>query len=633
MGSILDGILKKCPVGVNIASKEEGGDEMSDKPLRFCPLIRVSTEQQERMGESLRTQKTQIEQAIKTLHGTLIADPWRYSGQEHATQGFERKRFDQLLKDAQRGLFNAVMVCDPSRWSRDNVKSGQGLQVLRDHGIRFFVLQVEHDLFDPTAELFLGMTTQINQYVAGIQTQKSIRNRIARSARGVPAAGKLPYGRTFNKETEVWDIDKDKQKKIAWAAERYIKGDRLEKLAKMVGLHSATLWKILTRRCGDSWEVHFRSKKLALDEKVILKIPPLLPPETIRKIHERAEGNKRYGHGGIKNQYLLSRMVFCKACNRALFGQTNRSGVRYYREERGCEKALWCRSDELEEAVLVRLFATVGDAEGIEQAMLKAIPNRSKLNELRERKAFLESELSKVQSSKERLIKTVSKGLFSEKEVESEIGDIRERANLLASEIGSINALLTEGPTEDEIRGRAKMIQRIVNQIYRTPSRLAKMSFDERRKLVSTFFAGKDAQGRRLGVYLERDKKTGIVKYEIRGAFDQTFEGSVTPDGNDPQGFNGASIEHIEDLKVAVKPKGQNSKSSRSSIVQDRPYHDKQDCHRKDQRHEPQVEQWVAWGNIHFIGLTSFFNPILNLGSPPCQEKTEKTEREGKVLA
>lgn len=169
------------------------------KNLRFGPLVRVSTESQERMGESLRTQKVQIEQAVKALHGTLISDPWRYSGQDHATPGFEHKRFNQLLRDAQRGLFDAVIVVDPSRWSRDNVKSGQGLQVLRDAGVRFFCGQVEHDLFDPNAELFLGMTTQINQYFANIQSQKSVRNRIARASRSVPTAGKLPYGRTLTR--------------------------------------------------------------------------------------------------------------------------------------------------------------------------------------------------------------------------------------------------------------------------------------------------------------------------------------------------------------------------------------------------------------------------------------------------
>ena len=148
---------------------------MTDK-LRFAPLVRVSTETQERMGESLRTQKAQIEQTVKALNGTLIPDPWKYSGQEHSTPTFERQRFDQLLKDAGKGLFDAVIVVDTSRWSRDNLKSKQGLQVLKEHGVRFFAGGVEHDLFDPQAEFFLGMATEFNEYSAKIQTKKSLQS-------------------------------------------------------------------------------------------------------------------------------------------------------------------------------------------------------------------------------------------------------------------------------------------------------------------------------------------------------------------------------------------------------------------------------------------------------------------------
>ena len=85
---------------------------MADKPLRFAPLVRVSTEDQEKRGESLKVQQVQIEQAVKTLGGVLIPEPWRYSGQEHATAGFERKKFDELLRDARKGLFDAVIVVD-----------------------------------------------------------------------------------------------------------------------------------------------------------------------------------------------------------------------------------------------------------------------------------------------------------------------------------------------------------------------------------------------------------------------------------------------------------------------------------------------------------------------------------------
>ena len=59
--------------------------------LRFAPLIRVSTEKQEQKGESLRTQKTQIEQAVEYLNGKIPKRCWKYSGQEHATPNQERE--------------------------------------------------------------------------------------------------------------------------------------------------------------------------------------------------------------------------------------------------------------------------------------------------------------------------------------------------------------------------------------------------------------------------------------------------------------------------------------------------------------------------------------------------------------
>ena len=51
---------------------------MTTKKLKFAALIRVSTEKQEKEGESLRTQKTEIENAMKQLGG-IVAE-W-YGGQ------------------------------------------------------------------------------------------------------------------------------------------------------------------------------------------------------------------------------------------------------------------------------------------------------------------------------------------------------------------------------------------------------------------------------------------------------------------------------------------------------------------------------------------------------------------------
>jgi hypothetical protein len=65
---------------------------MTTKRLRFAPLIRVSTEDQEKQGESLKSQEKEIRQYVKFLKGTIPEQCWQYCGQEHATPDYERKK-------------------------------------------------------------------------------------------------------------------------------------------------------------------------------------------------------------------------------------------------------------------------------------------------------------------------------------------------------------------------------------------------------------------------------------------------------------------------------------------------------------------------------------------------------------
>src|SRR5262245_2531012 len=116
------------------------------KPLRFAALVRVSTEKQEKQGESLRTQTSDNQRTVEHLGDSIVE--W-YGGQEHATPGYEKKEVDRLLLDARKKRFDAVIVTDADRWSRDNNKSKEGLEVLRANGIRFFVGVTEYNLFDP----------------------------------------------------------------------------------------------------------------------------------------------------------------------------------------------------------------------------------------------------------------------------------------------------------------------------------------------------------------------------------------------------------------------------------------------------------------------------------------------------
>jgi site-specific DNA recombinase len=255
---------------------------MGDK-LRFAPVIRVSTERQAQRGESLATQKTQIIQAVERLGGIVPECCWEYSGQEQATPDQERKIINKLLSDARKGIFDAVIVCDASRWSRDNRMSKDGLDILKKNGIRFFVHTTEYNLSRPEHLLFLGMTTEINEFHAQEQARKSILNRIARARRNLPASGNLPFGRTFDKKTGQWGIDTEKQKIIQIAAEKYLNGESIINIAKKFSMNHTTLHKVLTRRSGDKWEQKFRLKNSILRRACLRLFPASYPKRLFRR--------------------------------------------------------------------------------------------------------------------------------------------------------------------------------------------------------------------------------------------------------------------------------------------------------------------------------------------------------------
>jgi DNA invertase Pin-like site-specific DNA recombinase len=198
------------------------------KPLRFASLIRVSTEKQEKEGESLATQRENNGRDVERLGGHIIET---YGGQEHATAGWEKKEVNRLLADAGKGKFDAVIVAFHSRWLRDNEKSEAGLDVLKRHGIRFFVGASEKRLHEPADTLMLRINVAFSQYQSEESRKISLEVRIKRARDGRPTSGKLPFGRTYSVKGG-WGVDPDKHDMIRDVAERYLAGESLPDLAK-----------------------------------------------------------------------------------------------------------------------------------------------------------------------------------------------------------------------------------------------------------------------------------------------------------------------------------------------------------------------------------------------------------------
>ncbi len=490
----------------------------SKKPLRFAALIRVSTEKQERKGESLRTQQTQIEQAVEAMGGKIAAT---YAGQEHGTTGYEREQLDKLLADAQkkRKPFDAVIVADATRWSRDNVRSETGLEVLRDSRVRFFVLQTEHDLYNTEARLFLALTATIGAYHARTQKHKSILNRIERAKRGIPTGGRVPFGRVFDKETERWSLDEEKVAVIRDVAERYLQGESLEDLAEEHGYTQSYLGRVLRNRCGSQWQVSFKAADLDIDETVSFKVPPLLPAKTIRAVHSMLTAKRSYLHCRAQSSYLLSGRVFCAKCGYTMSGQQKkrRKGViRYYRHSQyagGAQCPLrprpHIRADVIEQEVLHKLFKMFGNTKAIEAAVKSAVPNHDKVSTQRDR---VQEQLDKIGKARDRVLSLIEKDLITDEQAEEKLSELKQREATQQGKLDDLVARLARMPDIDTLKQYVEHLEDGAIIIYDDSGNFLPggnsledylaMGDEDRSHLIDTVFGAPLPDGKPAGVYI-----------------------------------------------------------------------------------------------------------------------------------
>jgi hypothetical protein len=325
-----------------------------------------------------------------------------------------------------------------------------------------------------------------------------------------------------------WEIDPVKQAMVADAARRYLAGESMRKIAAGYGQNSSHLHRTITRRCGPVWVQRVRCKELGIDKTIETQVPPLLDEETIKAVRERARANSTYAHGHIRHKYLLSRVVFCKSCGRAMTGcGGKRPAYRYYRHL--AEKTSHCprsavRAADIEETVLHLLFETFGNPAAVRRAIEEATPDAGKLNEDRKSLKLAEAELSKVVAAKGRIVDAIAEGTLAASDARGKLDQLKEQEAALTERVERLRLTIGDTPTAeqveqaaDSVAGAFKEWSRPWCKIDRANTSIERMPFEERRRLCQLVFGGKDAQGRRLGVYVARDGDGW--RYRIRGHF------------------------------------------------------------------------------------------------------------------
>src|SRR5262249_13163294 len=151
-------------------------------------------------------------------------------------------------------------------------------------------------------------------------------------------------------------------------------------------------------------------------------VPRLLPEETIAAIKRQTEANRTYKHGQTRTPYLLGRVVLCAECGYAMSGHNDPDRGRMYRHMpssrltrlnmRQCPRVnIKVPADALEDAVMRDLFDLFGNPAKVQRAVEEAVPDRGKVEELRQRQGRLAEELAKVEDTRGRVEDSLADGL------------------------------------------------------------------------------------------------------------------------------------------------------------------------------------------------------------------------------
>lgn len=496
------------------------------KELRFAPLIRVSTEGQEKRGESLSTQKKNIIRSVKYLNGTIPEGCWKYCGQEHATPDHERKLLDMLLADSGSNKFDAIILDDATRWARDNLKSEIGLRTLKKNSIKFYAGSTKYDLNDNLTFAFLQMGAVWAQFQAKESARKSLQNRYERALKGIPTGGNKPFGRTFNRKTNEWELDERKAELIRFAASEILKGRSMRDTCKILNTEHnlkivrGTLRNVLINKCGDKWTENFKGYGT-----VTHTVPCILDEFTIRAVKKQFADNKRPVRNDIKN-YVLNRHIRCDLCKLALSGVTRKKAngkvYPYYHHPSGyeidCKAFKYLPQKKAEDAVFDMIFNFTYDQVGFQKAVQARIGDKKDVTKLKKQITSNKKSLTNTERQLHNLADMLSREKIEEDEYDKLRAEYLEKKSKLTEKITKqenklASWLESERFMEDAFDIRLKVLKKI-----KSPEHIKGMSYDNKVDLLNYFFTGRDDDDKRYGIYVQKNTQ-GDFELELYGRY------------------------------------------------------------------------------------------------------------------
>jgi DNA invertase Pin-like site-specific DNA recombinase len=493
---------------------------MSTQQIRACGYIRVSSKEQ--VKKKSKSSKGYEEKFSLPIQREAIAKFCETSGyaltKMYADEGISggsvknRAALQQCLTDGLEGKFNVLVVHRLSRFGRNARELLDNYHELQEAGVELRSISEGIDFGNRYGKAILGMLAIVAELENDIRTETMLEGRIATARDHKPATGRGIIGRTFNEETQRWELDWEVVPYIQWAANGYLSGELKSMWEIKVALEERGIYwseqkvsRTLAERCGDTWTVKFKGE----EPITYTNIERILDDVTIERIHEQIAFNRTNNRMGVK-KYVLSGYLFCKKCGRNLTGSNQvkkEAGNTYWYYNHPSAKKTQCHITtlnlkEVESSVFRTIFEFTSDWPSFEKAIADSLPDESVRETLKSNIKHAQRQLDEIHGELNNISQAIAKGSNPETHLRTE-QELYERREMAQRQFELYAGQLDALPDAETVKREAETIRiQLFEKYVDSPDRINEMTYEEKRQLLHWLFGGRDETGRRYGIYI-----------------------------------------------------------------------------------------------------------------------------------
>lgn len=439
--------------------------------VRCAIYTRVSTpEQAEGDFSSLENQREMAKAYIQAQasQGWIALDT-RYDDAGFSGGNVDRPALDLLLRDAEDGCVDCIVVTKIDRLSRSLLDFARIADILDRHSVSFVSVTQQFDTSNSMGQLTLNMLLSFAQFERQMIAERTREKMVAARRKGKWTGGPPPLGYDTTLEGGRIIVNPDEAVRVRAIFELYLKNESLtETLADMAERNWTTKsWTTKRGRHHKGRPFQKASlRRLLINPIYIGKVlykgdlyigehEGIVDPEIWERSQRILKRNGSNGGRGVRNRHsaLLKGILRCAPCDAAMthsFSKKNGRTYRYY----VCgyaQKTGWVNcptksipAEEIEQCIYERIRIIGSDPELLEetiQAARKQLTNQMAQVEADIRTA--ERQLNRLQEEKQDLLESICKGGSVASKAAERLDQVSEEMKSTSSHFSSLKRMLS----------------------------------------------------------------------------------------------------------------------------------------------------------------------------------------------